>query len=55
MPISKNSSGTLGDQLAEPTLTRLARLMKARSKVDENDPRYTTVLKRAFKSLGPLG
>ncbi len=38
----------LVDQLSEPTLTRLARLTKARSKVDENDPRYAAVLKRVF-------
>ncbi len=38
----------LGDQLAEPTLTRLARLTNARSKVAENDPRYAAVLKRVF-------
>jgi hypothetical protein len=38
----------LGDQLAEPTLVRLVRLTKARSKVDEDDPRYAAVLKRVF-------
>jgi hypothetical protein len=38
----------LCDQLAEPTLVRLVRLMKARSKVDEDDPRYAAVLKRVF-------
>jgi hypothetical protein len=38
----------LSEQLAEPTLARLARLTKARSKVDEDDPRYAAVLKRVF-------
>jgi hypothetical protein len=43
----------LGEQLAEPTLTRLTRLTKARSKVNENDPRYEAVLKRVFNLLSP--
>ena len=30
----------LADQLSEPTLTRLTRLTRARSKVDDDDPRY---------------
>jgi hypothetical protein len=38
----------LADQLSEPTLTRLTRLIRARSNVDDNDPRYDVVLKRVF-------
>jgi hypothetical protein len=41
----------LADQLSEPTLTRLTRLTKTRSKVDDNDPRYDAVLKRVFNLL----
>ena len=46
----------LAEQLSEPTLTRLTRLIRARSKVDDNDPRYDVVLKRVFNlPLGKLG
>jgi hypothetical protein len=42
----------LADQLSEPTLTRLTRLTRARSKVDDDDPRYDAVLKRVFNLVG---
>jgi hypothetical protein len=38
----------LGDQLAHRAPVRLARLAKARSKIDKSDPRYAVALKRAF-------